>query len=344
MRRLAWLLLVTVTAAASAEDAVPSLASRAAALVAALPADVRGEALYELDADEREDIRFAPVLLDGAKHGELPDGAASLVDELLAVSLSARGLEKTRAIRRNELAVRTKAPWWLPDFVVERFYDPGRYFVAVFGDPAGGGPFGVRYEGHHYSMNLTAVPGAVPASTPLFLGAQPRVAPVTGAEVLGQEEAAARALLAALPAALRERATLPYEEDRGMMLGQVRRLASAGDAGVARGEAPPGAQAQYDRLVALFAGFFADEIAAARLAEIDAAGRDALRFAWAEAAEPPGAYYFRLSGPRTLIEIDNTTDGDHVHAVWHDLADDFGDDLLARHYQRSHPLALGAAR
>ena len=53
-------------------------------------------------------------------------------------------------------------------------------------------------------------------------------------------------------------------------------------------------------------------------------------------AEPPGAFYFRLQGPRTLIEVDNTTDGDHVHAVWHDSEGDFGDDLLAAHLPREH--------
>jgi hypothetical protein len=341
MRWLA-LLFAVPAAAAAAEDLTARIASSAAGLAEALPADAREDARFPFDDDERVDVRYAPVLLEGAKQGALPDAAASLVDELLAVSLSERGRQKTSEIRRNEFAVRTITPGWVPSFVRERFYDPGRYFVALFGEP-GGGPFGFRYEGHHLSVNVTAAPGAAPASTPLFLGAQPRVVADTGA-VLGEEEAAARALLAALPEALRARAMLPYEDDRGLMLGQVRRVASRSEAGVARGEAPPEAQAHYDRLVALFAGFFADEIAAARLAEIDAAGRDALRFAWAESSEPLGAYYFRLSGPRTLIEIDNTTDGDHVHAVWHDLANDFGDDLLAAHYEAEHRLALGAGR
>jgi hypothetical protein len=341
MRWLA-LLFAIPAATASGEDLAQRLSASTAGLAAALPDDVRSDTLYAFDDEEREDVRYAPVLLEGAKHGALPDEAASLAEQLLAVSLSERGRQKTSEIRRNELAVRAIAPGWLPGFVSEWFYDPGRYHVALFG-ASGGGPFGFRYEGHHLSVNLAGAPGAVPASTPLFLGAQPRVVAETGA-VLGEEEAAARALLAALPEALRARATLPYEDDRGLMLGQVRRVASTGQAGVARGEAPPEAQVHYDRLVSLFAGFFADEIAAARLAEIDAAGRDELRFAWAEADEPLGAYYFRLAGPRTLIELDNTTDGDHVHAVWHDLANDFGDDLLAEHYESAHRLALEGPR
>jgi len=340
--------LLLLASASGAEELAARLAQTAASLRDALPADARGDALYAFDDDEREDVRFAPLLLDGARHGALPDAAASLAEELLAVSLSPRGLDTARLIRRNELAVAKKdAGRWVPGFVVERFRDPGRYFVALFGEPAGNAPWGFRYEGHHLSLNLTVKAGAAPATTPLFLGAEPRVVPAgepdAGAAALGEEEAAARALLAALPEALRARALLPYAEDRGLMLGQVRRIALAEGVGVARGEAPPEAQAHFDRLLDLFAGLFADEIAAARRAEIEAAGRDAIRFAWAEAEEPPGAFYFRLQGPRTLIEMDNTTDGDHVHAVWHDAPNDFGDDLLAAHYRRSHFLELGSA-
>ena len=343
-----WLLPILLLAgSARGAELDARLAATAAQLQGALPEDAREDALYPFDDDEREDIRFAPLLLDGARHGALPDEAASLAEQLLAISLSPRGLEKARQIRRNEQAVAKKdAARYVPGFVIERFRDPGRYFVALFGAPGGDAPWGFRYEGHHLSLNVTVKPGAAPAATPLFLGAEPRVVPAgqpeAGAAVLGEEEATARALLAALPEALRARATLPYEEGRGLMLGQLRRIAHGAGVGVTRGEAPPAAQAQFDRLIDEFADLFAPEIAAARRAEIDAAGRDALRFAWADAPEPPGAFYWRLSGPRTLIEMDNTTDGDHVHAVWHDLRNDFGDDLLAAHYRTSHHLALGS--
>jgi hypothetical protein len=345
---LAAALLVATALHAEQAGLAARLGTTAQRLGEALPEAVRGDALYPFDDDEREDIRFAPLLLDGARHGALPDEAASLTEQLLALSLSPDGLETARLIRRNELAVaRQEEAGWTPAWLVRRMRDPGRYYVALFGEPAAGAPWGYRYEGHHLSLNLTVAPGAVPASTPLFLGAQPRVVPAgepdAGAAVLGAEEAKARALLAALPEPLRARATLSYADDRGLMLGQVRRVAGSAGTGVARGEAPPAPPAHYDTLVELFASRFAPEIAAARLAEIDAAGRDALRFAWAEAPEPPGAFYWRLSGPRTLIEMDNTTDGDHVHAVWHDTQGDFGDDLLAAHYRSTPHLAQRAA-
>jgi len=336
---------------ASASRAEPSaserLAATAAQLLEALPDGAREEAAFPFDDDEREDVRFAPLLLDGARHGELPDAAASLTEELLAISLGPRGLDRVRQIRRNELAVAKKdAARWVPGFVVRRMRDPGRYFVALFGAPSSSAAWGFRYEGHHLSLNVTLAPGAVPATTPLFLGAEPRAVPEgspdAGAKVLGEEEAAARALVAALPPELRARATLVYADGRELMLGQVRRVSLGEAGGVARGEAPPEAQQHFDALIALFCGNFAVPIADARSQEIDAAGRDALRFLWAEAPEPPGAFYFRLQGPRTLIEVDNTTDGDHVHAVWHDPRGDFGDDLLAAHLREAHGLALAS--
>src|SRR5262245_25111493 len=339
--------LLAAAAASAGDDALGArLGEAAQRLRAALPAPARADAVYPFDDDEREDIRFAPVLLEGARHGALPAEPASLAEQLLALSLSQAGLATVGQIRRNELAVAAEEEaGWRPDWLVRRMRDPGRYFIALFGEPTRSSAWGYRYEGHHLSLNLTVAPTGAPASTPLFLGAQPRVVPAgqpdAGAAVLGAEEVAARALLAALPEPLRARATLPYADDRGLMLGQVRRAASTEVSGVARGEAPPAAQAYYDQLFELFAGRFAPEIAAARRAEVDAAGRDALRFVWAEAPAPAGAFYWRLSGPRTLIEMDNTTDGDHVHAVWHDRLNDFGDDLLAAHY-RSTPHFAGA--
>jgi len=52
-----------------------------------------------------------------------------------------------------------------------------------------------------------------------------------------------------------------------------------------------------------------------------------------------------VRGPRLLIEYDNTQNGaNHIHAVWRDLANDWGDDTLAAHYRTSHPAARDERR
>jgi hypothetical protein len=60
-------------------------------------------------------------------------------------------------------------------------------------------------------------------------------------------------------------------------------------------------------------------------------------FAWAGGREPGEPHYYRVQGPRLLVEYDNTQRNvNHVHAVWRDPDGDFGDDVLARHRAEHH--------
>ena len=62
-----------------------------------------------------------------------------------------------------------------------------------------------------------------------------------------------------------------------------------------------------------------------------------LTFAWAGPDAPGRGHYYAVRGPRTLIEYDNTQNGaNHIHAVWRDLTNDWGEDLLAAHYRDGH--------
>src|SRR5579884_675063 len=64
---------------------------------------------------------------------------------------------------------------------------------------------------------------------------------------------------------------------------------------------------------------------------------DAMHFAWAGGHEHRQPHYYRIQGPRLLIEYDNTQDdANHIHAVWRDPEGDFGVDLLAEHYRQAH--------
>ncbi|MEV5411996.1 DUF3500 domain-containing protein [Thermopolyspora sp. NPDC052614] len=59
---------------------------------------------------------------------------------------------------------------------------------------------------------------------------------------------------------------------------------------------------------------------------------DQVRFGWAGGISPGEPHYYRLTGPRLLIEYDNTQRGaNHAHSVWRDPDGDFGLDLLASH-------------
>lgn len=55
-----------------------------------------------------------------------------------------------------------------------------RYYLALFGEPSTRTPWGMRFEGHHLSINLTfSAEDAVPqvAITPMFFGSSPMIIP-----------------------------------------------------------------------------------------------------------------------------------------------------------------------
>ncbi len=73
------------------------------------------------------------------------------------------------------------------------------------------------------------------------------------------------------------------------------------------------------------------------MAAYDAGALDAVHFAWAGPTEFGAPHYYRLQGPRLLIEWDNTQRGaNHAHSVWRDPSSDFGLDVLAAHRSRHH--------
>ena len=64
---------------------------------------------------------------------------------------------------------------------------------------------------------------------------------------------------------------------------------------------------------------------------------DAVHLAWAGPTEPGAPHYYRVQGPRLLLEWDNTQRGaNHAHSVWRDPVADFGLDVLARHRAAHH--------
>ena len=69
----------------------------------------------------------------------------------------------------------------------------------------------------------------------------------------------------------------------------------------------------------------------------DDAALDAVHLAWAGSADPGRPHYYRLQGPRLLIEYDNTQrQANHAHSVWRDPAADFGYDVLGAHLTAHH--------
>ena len=82
-----------------------------------------------------------------------------------------------------------------------------------------------------------------------------------------------------------------------------------------------------------YAGRLRPELMAHDIQKMEQAGMEKIRFGWAGSIEVGGGHYYRVQGPTFLIEYDNVqNNNNHIHAVWRDSANDFGEDILKKHY------------
>lgn len=205
------------------------------------------------------------------------------------------------------------------------------YWLSMFGEP-GSELWGLRFEGHHVSVHVT-VRGREVIATPLFLGANPAAVRDSGRTVvapLALEEQLGFELVHALSVEQRASALLSEVAPDDIVTRNAPRLdGPLPDAGVPltalEGPAASAATALLDLYLGRFPG------GSRRPDPADAA------FAWAGATEPGHGHYYRISGPRLLVELDNTQDGaNHVHTVVREPTMDFGGDPLADHHRRHH--------
>ncbi len=344
--------------AAVALRAAPAdeLSRAVAAWVASLDAGQRDAALYAFDDDERFDLRLAPFGLEGLRRDAMSEAQWQAWLDALGTTLSADGRRKVETIIGLEREVRRRdRDSWLGTLFGRFVHGEERYFASVYGAPGDGAPWGLRFDGHHVSLDWTAAGGDVPSVTPLFLGGEPREVPPDGEwpglRVLAAEEDAGIALWSALDAEQRAAAELPFEPASGLgsatrplFVGEGARVERPEPRGIARAALDAEQRGMLDALVDVYYANFAVPVVAERRAAIDAAGRDAIHFAWAGSLLPGEPGYYRVQGPTFLIEFDNTTEAaDHVHAILREFDGDFGRDRLAEHYAAEHARPIAAA-
>jgi hypothetical protein len=307
-----------------------AIAASARAFLDGLDGEARGRALLAFQSGEREDWHYVPRRRAGLAIGDMDGGERSAAHALLRAGLGPEGYRKLEGVLLLEgiLGGIEGNP---------AFRDPGRYHLALFGQPGPQAPWGFRFEGHHVSLNFTAAGGGV-ATTPAFLGANPAEVPSgprKGLRVLALEEDLGRAFLASLTPAQRQRAVIAPAAPPDLVTEASRRAALASFDGLPAAEMTPAQRAALLRLLEVYARNFPADVADGHLDRIARAGVERLHFAWAGGAAPKQSHYYRIHGPTHLIEYDNRG-GDHIHTVFRDLQDDFGDSLLARHLQEGH--------
>jgi len=135
-------------------------------------------------------------------------------------------------------------------------------------------------------------------------------------------------LLEALPAGQRKQALVDDQAPDDILTMNSPRVEVAFEGGVAVADMTGDAATMASQLVALHAD---------RLTLPVPADTTDLHFAWAGSTDRGERHYYRLAGPRFLVEYDNTqNEANHCHSVWRDPLNDFGDDALRRHIAADH--------
>jgi len=307
-----------------------SMADAAMQFAASLDAAQRERATFHVDAATRKDWHYVPRERPGLPMGALDEAQRKALHALLESALSDEGVRKVDGVILLETVLR--------EIEGSPMRDPAHYAVTLFGEPAKD-PWGWRLEGHHLSLNFLEEKGRV-AVTPYFLGANPEQVPSgphAGLRPLADEEELARKLASSFESTERALGVREDEVPADVILSPGRAASFLDSLGIAGSKLTEDQRALLARIASLYPGAIDEAIAGDAVDRVRKTPASELHFLWIGALDPGKPHYWRVQGPRFAIELDNVQGGaSHVHTLWRDLDDDFGEDLLRRHYEEQH--------
>jgi hypothetical protein len=297
-----------------------------------LTSELQAKAAFQFDDKERFNWHFIPRERKGITWNDMTSGQQALAHAFLASGLSNRGYQQAETIMSLDQVLKDIEKGKGPR------RDPGNYAFSVFGTPAEHATWGWRVEGHHLSLNFTIVNGRAVAG-PVFFGDNPaevREGPRKGLRVLAVEEDLGMELVNSLTEAQKKTAMMSEKSPNEIVTSNSRTADPGPPVGIAESELNAQQQKLLITLIENYAYRLRPELADDDLARIDKAGVANVKFAWAGATEMGKGHYYRIHGPTFLVEFDNTQNGaNHIHTVWRDHGNDWGEDLLKEHYQNS---------
>jgi hypothetical protein len=312
-----------------------TLPAPAQAFLSTLGNGQRNDATFSFDDTERTNWAYVPQSREGLPLKDMNATQRAAAFTLLRTGLSERGTGIARGVIELE-GILGELEGLVSSVMLQR--DPERYFVSLFAGSGAPYPWGWRFEGHHLSVNVTELGAHGQIVAPLFVGANPaRVpsGPKQGQRLLAAEQDVAFELLNMLDPQQRARATVASQTSGEIVTRNVPKVGSMSLAGLPASEMTASQQQQLRRLLDVYAGRMSDAAAQEQLRRIDEAGFGKLHFAWAGSHQPGIPHYYRIHGPTVLVEYDNSqSNANHIHTVWRDLENDFGGDLLRKHYAK----------
>jgi Protein of unknown function (DUF3500) len=318
--------------------AAREMAGAAKNLWASLTPDQKLKIGFDFKDPLRFDWHFVPRPRKGLPLKDMSGEQKALAHALLASGLSQSGFMKAETIISLEQILASIEKGRGP------VRDPELYFFNIFGNPDALGskePWGWRVEGHHLALNFTIVGDKGVVGGPTFMGTNPaevKAGPRQGLRVLGEEEDLARKLVKSLDGGQRKKAVVQEEAPKEILSLAARKATPLQPAGIMMTDLNAQQKELLNSIIVLYAERLRPELAGNDLGKILKAGVEKIGFAWAGPLERGQPHYYRIQGPTFLIEYDNTqNNANHVHSVWRDFENDFGVDMLRKHYESATP-------
>lgn len=283
----------------------------------------------------------------GTSIGNMTDEQRKQLHRILSVSLSSQGYLKATSIMHlddllnryyDSLFYKKEIDEPTHKFLMSLLWSHKNYYFAFFGQPTDSS-WGYKLEGHHLSINFTFVKNTL-SVTPFFIGTDPaeyQGSEYAGWRVLGQEEDLGIKLINLLNTSQQKKATMSIEVPRDIITAAESGKRLVDDWGIKGADMNADQKAVLLYIIREFVFNMEYDKAVIEYDKILKAGIDKIYFGWIGAYEEKKAHYYVLNGPTFIIEFDNNggprNAANHIHAIWREKGNEYGEDVLRKHYQ-----------
>ena len=268
----------------------------------------------------------------GIQFKDLSDEQKIKVHRILRNVLSQQGYQKILFIMQydEELHLRMVTA----NNPLARKYGQNNYWITVFGEPQKNNSWGLKFEGHHISINLTfSSEGEVVSCTPLFTGVNPAFSATglfAGKYILADENELGKELYASLTPDLQKKAfigELPKDADTRMELNKAVKAETwtveknmktipSSYISVNFTEMNNDQQVLVKRIIHSWVDNFNEKILTAQMQKINK-NLNKINFSWMGTSDVEQLHYYRLQSPDFIIEFTNRDQGQyHFHSLW----------------------------
>ena len=285
----------------------------------------------------------------GTSVGNMTIEQRKLLHRILSVSLSSQGyLKATSIMHLDDLLNRYYDSLFYKKEIDDRTYkmiqdlkwSHRNFFFAFFGSPLEN-IWGYKLEGHHLSINFSFVNDKL-SVTPFFIGTDPAEYPTTeyaGWRVLGQEEDLGIKLIHLLGPDQQKKATMSQDVPRDIITAAESGKRLIDYWGLPASQMNKDQQAILQYIIREFVFNMEYDKAMLEYEKILKAGMGKIYFGWIGPYDEFKPHYFVINGPTFLIEFDNygfNNNANHIHAIWREKGNEYGEDVLKKHYEAEH--------